>query len=326
MRAMTRPALIPGVESSRILDAIGNTPLLKLVSFQQWIPESVSLFAKAEFKNPGGSVKDRPAKRMIMEAIKSGRLTKDKIILDSSSGNTGIAYAMIAAALGYRLELVMPENASEKKKIIESYGARVIFTDPLEGSDAAILEARRMHQANPGKYFMPDQYNNDDNWKAHYETTAEEIWRQTSGQVTHFLAGIGTSGTLMGTGRRLKELSPKIEIIAVEPATDIHGLEGLKHMASSIIPGIYDESVFDRKISVFTEDAYEMTCRLARQEGVLVGYSSGAALQAAYQVAMEVKEGLIVTVFPDAGERYLSTQFWDELIKYWEQHWKSFEK
>jgi cysteine synthase B len=320
------PSPIPGVESSRIIDAIGNTPLLRLQSFQQWIPEGVSIFAKAEFKNPGGSVKDRPAKRMLMEAIKSGKLTKDKTILDSSSGNTGVAYAMIAAALGYKLELVMPETASEKKRIIEAYGARVIYTDPLEGADAAIVEARRMYQANPAKYYMPDQYNNPDNWKAHYETTAEEIWKQTGGQLTHFIAGIGTSGTLMGTGRRLRELNPKIEIIAVEPAGDIHGMEGLKHMASSIVPGIYDESVFDRKVSVFTEDAYEMTCRLARQEGVLVGFSSGAALQACYQVANEIQKGMIVTIFCDAGERYLSTQFWDELIRYWEQHWKSFEK
>jgi cysteine synthase B len=320
------PSPIPGVESNRIIDAIGNTPLLRLQSFQQWIPEGVSIFAKAEFKNPGGSVKDRPAKRMLMEAIKSGKLTKDKTILDSSSGNTGVAYAMIAAALGYKLELVMPETASEKKRIIEAYGARVIYTDPLEGADAAIVEARRMYQANPSKYYMPDQYNNPDNWKAHYETTAEEIWKQTGGQLTHFIAGIGTSGTLMGTGRRLRELNPKIEIIAVEPAGDIHGMEGLKHMASSIVPGIYDESVFDRKVSVFTEDAYEMTCRLARQEGVLVGFSSGAALQACYQVANEIQKGMIVTIFCDAGERYLSTQFWDELIRYWEQHWKSFEK
>jgi cysteine synthase B len=320
------PSPIPGVESNRIIDAIGNTPLLRLQSFQQWIPEGVSIFAKAEFKNPGGSVKDRPAKRMLMEAIKSGKLTKDKTILDSSSGNTGVAYAMIAAALGYKLELVMPETASEKKRIIEAYGARVIYTDPLEGADAAIVEARRMYQANPAKYYMPDQYNNPDNWKAHYETTAEEIWKQTGGQLTHFIAGIGTSGTLMGTGRRLRELNPKIEIIAVEPAGDIHGMEGLKHMASSIVPGIYDESVFDRKVSVFTEDAYEMTCRLARQEGVLVGFSSGAALQACYQVANEIQKGMIVTIFCDAGERYLSTQFWDELIRYWEQHWKSFEK
>lgn len=307
-----------------ILDQIGNTPLLTLNSFQRWIPEGVSIHAKAEFQNPGGSVKDRPARRMILEAIKSGELTRDKIILDSSSGNTGIGYALIAAALGYRVRLVMPQTPSEKKRIIEAYGAEIIFTDPLEGSDGAIVEAQRIYQENPAKYYMPDQYNNDNNWKAHYHTTAEEIWKQTEGKITHFVAGIGTSGTLMGTGRRLKELNPKIKVIAVEPEGALHGLEGLKHMESSIIPGIYDPNVHkDGKISVFTEDAYEMTCRLARQEGILVGYSSGAALQGCYQLANELKEGLIVTVFPDGGDRYLHTQFWDEVLKYWEEHWKS---
>lgn len=313
------------MDSHNILEFIGNTPLIRLSSFQRWIPEGVSIHAKAEFKNPGGSVKDRAAKKMLLEAIKSGELTKEKTILDSSSGNTGIGYALIAAALGYKLELVMPENASEKKRIIEALGAKVIFTDSLEGSDGSIVEAHKRFKENPGKYYMPDQYNNPNNWKAHYETTAEEIWKQTKGKLTHFVAGIGTSGTLMGCGRRLKELNPKIEIIAVEPAGALHGLEGLKHMESSIVPGIYDPKVYDRKISVFTEDAYEMTCRLARQEGILVGYSSGAALQACYQVANELKQGMIVTVFPDGGERYLHTQFWDEVLKYWEEHWKIFE-
>lgn len=312
--------------TSSILDAIGNTPLIKLNSFHRWIPEKVQIYAKAEFKNPGGSVKDRPAKKMILEAIRSGELNKEKTILDSTSGNTGIGYALIAAALGYKLELVMPENASEKKRVIEALGAKTIFTDPLEGSDGAILEAHRRLKENPAKYFMPDQYNNPNNWKAHYETTAEEIWQQTQGKLTHFVAGIGTSGTLMGTGRRLRELNPKIQIVAVEPHDDLHGLEGLKHMESSIVPQIYDPSVHDRKIPVFTEDAYEMTCRLARQEGILVGYSSGAALQASYQIANEIKEGLIVTVFPDGGDRYLHTQFWDEVLKYWEAHWKYFEE
>ncbi|MBI2915297.1 MAG: PLP-dependent cysteine synthase family protein, partial [Elusimicrobia bacterium] len=226
-----------------VLDAIGNTPLIKLSSFQRWIPKGVSIYAKAEFRNPGGSVKDRPAKKMILEAVRSGQLTTDKTILDSSSGNTGIGYALIAAALGFKLELVMPENASEKKRIIESFGAKVIFSDPLEGSDGAILDAQKIYRQNPGKYYMPDQYNNPNNWKAHYETTAEEIWKQTEGKLTHFVAGIGTSGTLMGNGRRLRELNPSIQIIAVEPAGDLHGLEGLKHMESSIVPGIYDPSV-----------------------------------------------------------------------------------
>ena len=306
-----------------ILGAIGNTPLIKLSSFEKWIPKGVTIHAKAEFKNPGGSVKDRPAKKMILEAVRKGLLTKDRTILDSTSGNTGIGYAIVAAALGYKLELVMPENASEKRRIIEALGAQVTFTDPLEGSDGAILEAKKIFEADPGKYYMPDQYNNPDNWKAHYETTAEEIWAQTGGKLTHFAAGIGTSGTLMGIARRLKELNPKIQIIAVEPAGDLHGLEGMKHMASSIVPGIYDASVHDRKISVFTEDAYEMTCRLARQEGMLCGYSSGAALQACYELANQIKEGMIVTVFPDGGDRYLRTQFWEEVLKYWEEHWKN---
>ncbi|OGR83595.1 MAG: cysteine synthase [Elusimicrobia bacterium RIFCSPLOWO2_01_FULL_54_10] len=306
-----------------ILDSIGNTPLIKLNSFQRWIPEKAAIYAKAEFQNPGGSVKDRPAKKMILEAIKSGELTKEKTIIDSTSGNTGIGYSLVAAALGYKLEIVMPENASGKRRVSEALGAKVTFTDPLEGSDGAIIEAKKIYDANPGKYYMPDQYNNPNNWKAHYETTAEEIWKQTDGKLTHFVAGIGTSGTLMGTGRRLKELNNKIQIIAVEPAGDVHGLEGMKHMASSIVPGIYDEKVHDRKISVHTEDAYEMTCRLARQEGILCGYSSGAALQACYDLAHEIKDGMIVTVFPDGGDRYLRTQFWDEVLKYWEQHWKS---
>ncbi len=307
-----------------VIEQIGNTPLIELKSFERWIPKGVTIFAKAEFRNPGGSVKDRPARRMILEAIKSGELTKDKIILDSSSGNTGIGYAMIAAALGYKLELVMPDTPSEKKRIIEAYGAQVIFTDPMEGSDGAIIEAQKIYNANPGKYYMPDQYNNDNNWKAHYYGTAEEIWKQTNGKLTHFVAGLGTTGTLVGNGRRLRELNPKIEIVAVEPAGALHGLEGMKHIESSIVPGIYDEKVHHKKISVFTEDAYEMTCRLARQEGILAGYSSGAALQACYQLANELKEGMIVTVFPDNGDRYLHTQFWDEVLRYWEEHWKSF--
>jgi cysteine synthase B len=278
--------------------------------------------AKAEFANPGGSVKDRAARGMIQAAIRSGELTPDKIILDSTSGNTGIAYAMLGTALGYKVKLVMPENSSEKRRIIETFGAKVVLTDPLEGSDGAIIEAQKIRDADPKLYFMPDQYNNEQNWKAHYETTAMEIWEQTQGQVTHFVAGIGTSGTLMGTGRRLKELNPKIKVIAVEPATPLHGLEGLKHMASSIVPGIYDPSVHDEKVSVYTEDAYEMCCRLAREEGTLVGFSSGAALQGAFEVALGLKEGLVVTIFPDSGDRYLRSRFWEEVLSYFEEYWK----
>lgn len=309
-----------------LLERIGNTPLLRLERFNHWVGDNVNIYAKAEFANPGGSVKDRPAKRMITEAIRTGQLTKDKIILDSTSGNTGIAYAMLGTALGYRVQLVMPENASDKKRIIETFGARIVFTDPMEGSDGAQLEAQRIYDKNPDKYFMPDQYNNENNWKAHYHTTAEEIWKQTEGKITHFVAGIGTGGTLTGTGRRLKELNPNIEIVAVEPATALHGLEGLKHMESSIVPGIYDPQVHGRKISVYTEDAYEMCCRLAREEGLLVGYSSGAALHAAFEVALSIKEGVVVAIFCDAGERYLRTRFWEEVLDYFQQYWKEHEQ
>lgn len=309
-----------------LLDRIGNTPLLRLDRFNHWVKEGVRIYAKAEFANPGGSVKDRAAKNMLLEAIKSGELTKDKVILDSTSGNTGIAYAMIGTALGYRVELVMPENASDKKRIIEAFGAKIIFTDPMEGSDGAQLEAQRIYDANPAKYYMPNQYDNPNNWKAHYNTTAEEIWRQTEGKITHFVAGIGTTGTLMGTGRRLKEMNPNIQIICVEPATALHGLEGLKHIESSIRPGIYDPAVFDRKVPVHTEDGYEMCCRLAREEGVLVGYSSGAALQGAFEVALGLQEGLVVTVFCDAGERYLRTRFWEEVLDYFDKYWRDHER
>lgn len=305
-----------------VIGLIGNTPLLKLDRLAYWLGDrrkKVSIYAKAEFCNPGGSVKDRAAWGMIREGIRTGAFTRDKTLLDSSSGNTGIAYAMIGAALGYSVELVIPQNAGEKRRIAETYGARVVATDPLEGTDGAILEARERLRNHPEKYWMPDQYNNPNNWRAHYETTAEEIWSQTKGSVTHFVAGIGTSGTLMGTGRRLKELKPSVEIIAVEPATALHGLEGLKHMDSSIVPGIYDPGVHQRKVPIFTEDAYEMMVRIAREEGLLIGYSCGAALQGAFEVAMGLEEGVVVTVLPDRGERYLRDKYWDEIIGFWEK-------
>lgn len=316
-------ASVPKFGTSMV-DLIGNTPLLHLKRLSYWLGEQskVQILAKAEFTNPGGSVKDRAALSMIREGIRSGQLTRDKIILDSSSGNTGIAYALIGAALGYGVELVIPENAGEKRRISETFGAKVILSDPLEGSDGAIVEAKARYDKNRDRYFMPDQYNNPFNWKAHYETTAMEIWNQTQGKVTHFVAGIGTSGTLMGTGRRLKELNPKIEIIAVEPATPLHGLEGLKHMESSIVPGIYDAKVHDRKVSIFTEDAYEMVCRVAREEGLLIGFSGGAALQGAFEVASGIKEGVVVTVLPDRGDRYLFSRFWDDVLSFWEEYEK----
>lgn len=300
------------VSSSSILERIGNTPLLRIDRITKELKDrEVEIYSKAEWFNPGGSVKDRPALRIIEEAEKSGRLNSDKIIMDSTSGNTGIAYALIGASKGYKVTLVMPLNVSEeRKRIVRAFGAKIVFTDPLLGSDGAMIEAKRIVNEEPSKYFYADQYNNPANWKAHYETTGVEIWEQTAGAVTHFVACLGTSGTLMGTGRRLKKYNTNIRVIAVEPSTPIHGLEGMKHMATSIVPGIYDEHFPDRKISIETEDAYEAVKRLAAEEGFFVGYSSGAALVASLKVASEIERGLIVTIFPDRGDRYLSTSFW----------------
>ena len=308
--------------SDSILAQIGNTPLIKITKLSEACKakdqalNGVQIYAKAEWFNPGGSVKDRPALKMIEVGEEMGKLTKDKTILDSTSGNTGIAYALIGAVKGYRVRLIMPKNVSEeRKRIVKAYGAEIIFTSPLEGSDGAIREARRLYMEEPDKYFMPDQYNNPANPQAHYETTGKEIIEQTHGKITHFVAGIGTGGTIMGTGKRLKEFNSKIKVIAVEPATSLHGLEGLKHMETSIVPGIYKEEFLDGKIKVQTEDAYEMTLRLAQSEGLFVGYSSGAAMKGALEVAREIKEGVIVTVFPDSGDKYLSTSLWEAACK-----------
>ncbi|OHB35697.1 MAG: cysteine synthase [Planctomycetes bacterium GWA2_39_15] len=300
------------ISKSSISDRIGNTPLLRINRITNLLMDrGVEIYAKAEWFNPGGSVKDRPALRMIEDAEKSGRLNRDKIIIDSTSGNTGIAYALIGASKGYKVTLVMPQNVSEeRKRIVLVFGAKIVFTDPLLGSDGAMIEAKRLVNEDPSKYFYADQYNNPSNWKAHYETTGVEIWEQTGGEITHFIACLGTSGTLMGTGRRLKEYNPEIQVISVEPATSIHGLEGMKHMATSIVPGIYDDHFPDRKMMVETEDAYAAVKRLAAEEGFFVGYSSGAALVASMKVANEIDRGLIVTIFPDRGDRYLSTSFW----------------
>ncbi len=304
----TKSAQGPGQE---LLSRIGNTPLLALCKIAAQFPR-VQICAKAEWFNPGGSVKDRAALAMILGGEQSGALTRDKIILDSTSGNTGIAYAMIGAAKGYRVKLVMPKNISEeRKKITTAFGAEIVFTSDQEGSDGAILEARRIYERDPGKYFMPDQYNNALNVQAHYETTGKEIWEQTQGQVTHFLACIGTGGTVMGTGKRLKEYNHNVQVLAVEPKDAWHGLEGMKHMASSIKPGIYDEKKLDGKIQVDTEEAYAMVRRLAREEAVMVGQSSGAVLTAALDLAKKIKEGLIVVIFPDGGDKYLSTRVWE---------------
>ncbi len=294
-----------------VLHLVGNTPLLQITKVATGLSPRVQVFAKLEGFNPGGSVKDRPALRMVEEGLRARALSPDKIILDSTSGNTGIALAMVGAVLGYRVELVMPANVSiERKKIIAAYGAKMIFSSPLEGSDGAIRLCRQILHETPERYFKPDQYFNPANPAAHYETTGPEIWHQTKGRISHFVAGIGTGGTIMGTGRYLKERNSRIRVIAVEPDDAFHGLEGLKHMASSIVPGIYDEEQLDGKIAVSTEDAYDTVYRLGREEGVLVGQSSGAALWAALKVARELDEGKVVTVFPDFGDKYLSTNLW----------------
>ncbi len=303
----------PLVTVDNPLALIGNTPLLRLTKVEEWLgKKGVEIYAKAEWFNPGGSVKDRPALWMIQDGERQGLLTPEKIILDSTSGNTGIAYALIGAVKGYRVKLVVPANASaERKRILASYGAEVIYSDPLKGSDGAIELAHKIYRQKPNAYFMPDQYNNPANPKAHYETTGLEIWEQTQGRITHFVAGIGTSGTLMGTGRRLREFSPDVKVIAVEPDSGFHGIEGLKHMPTAIQPGIYDPDFHDEKISVRTEDAYEAMRWLAKESGLLVGQSGGAALVGVIVLAKRLKEGIIVTVFPDSGDRYLSTRVWD---------------
>jgi cysteine synthase B len=290
---------------------VGRTPLLRLTRVASGVPRDVRIWAKLEGFNPGGSVKDRPALRMVQQGLESGALRPGKVIIDSTSGNTGIALAMIGAALGFQVELVVPANVSvERRRIMEAYGAKPIESDPLEGSDGAIRLCREIIAADPDRYFKPDQYFNDANPLAHYTTTGPEIWQQTEGRVTHFLAGIGTGGTIMGTGRYLKERNRDVQILAVEPDDAFHGLEGLKHMASSIVPGIYHEDELDGKIPAPTEESYEMVYRIGREEGLLVGQSSGAACWAALEVAKTIERGDIVTIFPDFGDKYLSTNLW----------------
>ena len=297
-----------------VLELVGNTPLVRLNKITEGLAPGVEIYAKLEGYNPGGSVKDRPALSMIEDAEQSGRLTKDKIILDSTSGNTGIAYAWIGAVKGYSVELVVPQNvSSERKKILHAFGASVIFSSPLEGSDGAIRLAWKLYVDDPERYCKLDQYNNPSNPNAHYEHTGPEIIEQTGGKVTHFVASIGTGGTIMGTGRRLKEFNKDIQIVAVEPETAFHGLEGLKHMESSIVPGIYHEDEIDSKIPAPTEESYDMAKRLAREEGLLVGQSSGAAMWAALELAKTIKEGVIVVIFPDGGDKYLSTRLWESV-------------
>lgn len=295
-----------------ITELVGNTPLLELSNIGREVP-GVRLLAKAEWYNPGGSVKDRPALWMIRDGERSGKLTPGKVIMDATSGNTGIAYAWIGAALGYKVKLCMPANASEeRKKILKAYGVEVVLTDAAESSDGAIREARRLYAEDPERYFYPDQYRNPANPRSHYESTAPEIWEQTGGEITHFIAGLGTSGTFGGTGRRLRELNPAIKLISFEPDSPFHGLEGMKHMKSSIVPDIYDPTIADENLGASTEEAYGMVKRLAREEGVLVGISSGAAAATALNVARELESGTVVTIFYDGANKYLSEKFWEE--------------
>ena len=307
------PVAIPGLPATAnsIVDLIGHTPLVRLAGFEAGLG-NVQLYAKAEWKNPGGSVKDRPAARMILDGERSGALTSAKILLDATSGNTGIAYAMIGAARGYRVRLCVPENVTpERKRILSAFGAEIVFTDPMDGSDGAILRAKAMYAADPELYFYPDQYNNPGNWQWHYDTTGPEILEQTGGRVTHFVAGLGTSGTFVGVGRRLREFNPDIRLISVQPDSPLHGLEGLKHMGTAIVPGIYDAGLADADLGISTEEAFELTRQLARQ-GLFVGISSGANLAGALRVARDASNAVVVVVFCDGGEKYLSERFWDE--------------
>lgn len=291
---------------------IGNTPLIRLRRVVGDIAAGVEVFVKAEHINPGGSVKDRAALRIIEEAERSGELTKGKTLLDATSGNTGIAYAMICAARGYKVALCVPRNASDaRKNMLRIYGAEIIETDPVNGTDAAQIVAKEIYAREPHKYFYADQYNNPANWRAHYDTTAPEIWRQTEGRITHFVAGLGTTGTFIGTSRRLKELSRTIRCVSMQPDSPLHGLEGMKHLETAIVPGIYDATVADEQIEVSTDDAQTMTVRLAREEGLFVGTSAGANVFAAVQLAQTLpKNSLVVTVLCDGGAKYLAEGYW----------------
>src|SRR5437762_1265645 len=299
----------------RSLARIGNTPLLRLERIGREF-HHVQILGKAEWYNPGGSVKDRAAFNIVQEGRGSGKFAQGRTLLDSSSGNTGIAYAMIGAAEGFPVRLCMPENVSiERKRILFAYGANIIYTDPADGSDGAIARARELYTKEPEKYFYADQYSNDANWRAHYLGTANEIWQQTEGRITHFVAMLGTSGTFVGTARRLKELNPQIRCISLQPDSAFHGIEGAKHMATAMIPKIYDASLADEDIGISTEDAHAMVRQLAREEGLLVGISAGAAVAGCLQVARSLgknQQAVFVTILPDSGDKYLSERFWEE--------------
>jgi len=296
-----------------VVELIGNTPMLGFRRIGRSLAP-VEVLAKAEWYNPGGSIKDRAALNMVLDGERRGLMTKEKILVDATSGNTGIAYAMICAERGYRVKLALPKNASkERKQVLQAYGAELVFTDPTEGTDGAQRFVKQMVDDDPKRYFYPDQYNNDANWRAHYHGTAMEIWRQTQGRVTHFVAGMGTSGTFMGVSRRLRELNPAVKCISVQPDGPLHGLEGMKHMATALVPGIYDPNLADENLEISTEDAHQTVLNLARQEGLLVGVSAGANMFAAMQVAARLSEGVVVTIFCDSAAKYLSESFWQEL-------------
>ena len=314
---MPQAAPILGLDrKAGILSYIGNTPLVRLSRIGAEYP-GIEIYGKAEYFNPGGSVKDRPALNMILDGERTGRLNHRRTILDATSGNTGIAYAMIAAVKGYRVKLCLPRNASEeRKRILSAYGAEIVFTDPAEGSDGAIRACREIFQANPDLYFYPDQYNNPANWLAHYDSTAPEIIEQTGGRITHFVAALGTSGTFGGVTRRFRQDMPRVKCYSAQPSSGFHGLEGLKYMPSAIVPGIYDDTLADGNFWIETEEAYAMVRRLAKEEGLLVGVSSGANVVASLKLARQMHDarepGLIVTVFCDGADKYLSEHFWDE--------------
>lgn len=297
-------------QGTSLLELVGTTPLIRLRRIERDVP-GIELYGKAEFTNPGGSVKDRPARRMLLEGLRNGALGPGKVILDATSGNTGIAYAMLGAALGYPVALCVPDNVTrERKQILRAYGVELILTSPLEGSDGAIREARLRHAADPDRYFYPDQYSNEFNWRAHFDTTGLEVFEQTEGRITHFVAGLGTSGTFVGAGRRLKQLKPSVVLVAMQPDSPLHGIEGLKHMATAMVPSIYDPLLADEDVLVETEEAIAMTRRLAREEGVFVGISSGANVLAALRTV--IPPAVVVTILCDGGERYLSERFWEE--------------
>jgi S-sulfo-L-cysteine synthase (O-acetyl-L-serine-dependent) len=305
----------PRLPGQRNWDRIGHTPLLRLQRITRDLP-GVLILGKAEWMNPGGSVKDRAACNMVAEARRSGKFSPGKILLDATSGNTGIAFAMIGAAEGFPVTLCMPENVSvERKRILHAYGANIIYTDAADSSDGAIRKARELYAQDPDKYFYADQYSNDANWQAHYHGTANEIWQQTEGRITHFVSMMGTSGTFVGTARRLKELNPKIHCVSLQPDSPFHGIEGSKHMASSMVPKIYDASLADLNLGISTEDAHAMCVRMAREEGLLVGISAAAAVVGCLQVARKLKKGagaVFVAILPDSGDKYLSERFWEE--------------